>query len=241
MFDRFICRAWRVALVVALTLLAGRLLLELRVHAQEQNPPARFDFAVRADFFAGMAGDKARFDKAMATCERALDANPADAEAMVWHGAGLFFSAGRAFAAGDAETGMTLSAKGQREMDAAVALAPDRIGVRIPRGAALLEGARRMPPELARPLLVKATEDYERTLQIQQGSWAKVGDHAKGELLFGLADGWSRLGDLAKARAYFEQLVTEAPDGARAEQARARLASGLTPNGPVARCSGCHN
>ena len=39
-------------------------------------PPERFDFVVRADFFAGFQGDTARFDRAMARCDEELAKNP---------------------------------------------------------------------------------------------------------------------------------------------------------------------
>ena len=57
----------------------------------------RFDYLVRGDFFAGMAGNQARFDKAMKVCEDALAKNPDHAEALVWHGGGLIWRAGQAF------------------------------------------------------------------------------------------------------------------------------------------------
>jgi len=239
MVDR-IYRLWRVALAIVAVLVIAQVLSGFHLGAQSPPPATRFDVVVRADFFAGMAGDQDRLQKAMTACEEALAANPKHAEAMVWHGAGTFFMAGRAFAAGDVPKGMELSSRGQREMDEAVALEPDNIGVRIPRGAALIEGARQMPPDRGRPLLVKAMSDYERALEIQRARFGSLGDHAKGELLFGLADGWSRLDDLSKARGYFEQVTAEAPTSPRADQARERLAGGVAPTGPVARCAGCH-
>src|SRR4051794_37830734 len=65
----------------------------------------RFDLIVRTDFFAGFAGDQARLDKGMTACERVLADNPNHAEALVWHGSGLAFTAGRAFQKGDMKTG----------------------------------------------------------------------------------------------------------------------------------------
>ncbi len=62
----------------------------------------RFDMLVRSDFFAGFAGDRERLARAMATCERYLAENPAHAEALVWHGSGLLFQAGRRLRAGRA-------------------------------------------------------------------------------------------------------------------------------------------
>src|ERR1700720_1115409 len=49
-------------------------------------PPQRFDYLVRADFFAGAAGDEARLAHVMELCERALQQNPNHPEAHVWHG-----------------------------------------------------------------------------------------------------------------------------------------------------------
>src|SRR3954464_11368323 len=64
----------------------------------------RFDLVVRGDFFAGFAGDRARLAKGMEACERVLAESPNHAEALVWHGSGLAFSAGMAFQKGDMKT-----------------------------------------------------------------------------------------------------------------------------------------
>ena len=186
------------------------LLIGIAVHAQA---PERFDMQVRNDFFAGFAGDQARLAKGMEACERALAENPKHAEALVWHGSGLYFQAGAAFQKGDNQAGMDLFARGIKEMDDAVALAPDNVGVLIPRGAVLLAGTRFMAPAMAKPLVEKAVGDYERTLALQSksGVFATLGDHPKGELLFGLAEGYARLGLPDRARTYFTQLVEVAP------------------------------
>src|ERR1051326_6901329 len=55
----------------------------------QQAATTRFDFLVREDFFAGMAGNREAFNRAMKVCEDALAKNPKHAEAMVWHGSGL--------------------------------------------------------------------------------------------------------------------------------------------------------
>ena len=110
-----------------------------------QDSSKRFDFLVREDIFAGLAGDRARFDKAMKLCEETLAKNPKHAEAMVWHGGGVFTRAGWAFQAGDMRKGGELWRKGLDEMNAAVALEPDNIGVLIPRAAVLLEASKHVP------------------------------------------------------------------------------------------------
>jgi hypothetical protein len=57
----------------------------------------RFDFKVRNYFFAGFAGDAASLEKGMKICEDSLAADPKNAQALVWHGAGLFYESGQAF------------------------------------------------------------------------------------------------------------------------------------------------
>jgi tetratricopeptide (TPR) repeat protein len=212
-------------------------LIGIAVHAQA---PARFDMQVRTDFFAGFAGDSARMARAMDVCERALADNPRHAEALVWHGSGLTFQAGMAFQKGDAQAGMELFARGTREMDDAVALAPDNVGVRIPRGALLFQATRNMPPAMAKPLLEKAVSDYERTLELQASYFDTLGDHPKGELLFGLAEGYSRLGQLDKARVYFERLTHDAPNSGQTPKAKEWLETGTLPPSTGLGCVGCH-
>jgi tetratricopeptide (TPR) repeat protein len=201
-------------------------------------PTGRFDLAVRADFFAGFSGDMVRFERAITLCETVLAANPDHAEALVWHGAGLAFRAGLAFQSGDAQKGMELWGRGMAEMGRAVSLQPDNVAVRIPRGASLLEASRQMPPAQATPILKLAVEDYERVLALQSPYFDKLSDHARGELLFGLADGWARLGDKEKACEYFTRLTSSASSSGRVTYAKAWLDG--APPATVGRCVGCH-
>lgn len=201
---------------------------------------ARFDYLVRGDFFAGMAGDTVRFKKAMDTCERALAENPKNAEAMVWHGAGVFFTAGQAFQMGDMTKGMELYGLGLKEMAAAVTLEPENVGVLIPRAATLLQAAANMPPDPARPLLETAVGDYEKVLALQKPYFATLSDHARGELLFGLAEGCARLGQSDRARAYFERLLADAPTSGEAPRAREWMATGTLQKTGGLGCTGCH-
>jgi tetratricopeptide (TPR) repeat protein len=204
-------------------------------HARE-----RFDFLVREDFFAGLEGDQAAFDRAMKTCEDVLAKNPKHAEALVWHGGGLVFRAGKRFQTGDIQHGLETWSRGLKEMDEAAALEPENVGVLIPRGATLLVASRFAKPESeARRLLELAVGDYEKVLQLQNGYFAGLSGHARGELLFGLAEGRRRLGDEAKARAYFRRLVADAPGSARQKQAAAYLETGKLTSSTQS-CVGCH-
>jgi len=58
----------------------------------------RFDMQVRNDFFAGFGGDVAAFDRGMKACEQVLAQNPKHAEALVWHGGGVFYMHSRSVA-----------------------------------------------------------------------------------------------------------------------------------------------
>ncbi|HZR23074.1 MAG TPA: hypothetical protein VFA59_05750 [Vicinamibacterales bacterium] len=200
----------------------------------------RFDYLVRADFFAGVAGDQARMKKALDVCEQTLAQSPNHPEALVWHGAILLSQGGQAFQKGDAAAGGQLFQRGMKEMNDAVALAPDNPGVLIPRAAVLIEATKNMPPDMGRPLLESAVTNYEHVLDIQAASWKTLGDHAKGELLFGLAEGSARLGRQDKARAYFERLINDAPQSGQTPRAKTWLETGTVPKADGIGCAGCH-
>jgi hypothetical protein len=219
--------SWLLALVMS----------SLQTGAQPAN---RFDMLVRADFFAGFGGDATRLSRGIETCERVLADNPAHAEALVWHGSGLIAMAGAAFGTGEQARGMELWSRGMSEVNAAVALAPNDPGVLIPRGAVLLQATRAMPPSVAQPLVATAVRDYERVLALQKDTFASLGDHPKGELLFGIADGYARLGDPVRARQYFERIITDAPASGQAPRARTYLESGAVPQINGMMCVGCH-
>jgi hypothetical protein len=188
----------------------------------------RFDEIVREDFFEGLAGDTAALARAMKVCEDALANNPAHAEALVWHGSGLLANAGKAFEGGDVSKGLTLWQQGLEEMNRAVALQPDSVGVLIPRGAALLEVSKHTPDQLqAAQLLKTGVADYEKVLRLQEAYFAKLSAHARGELLFGLAEGFHRLGDIGKAKTSQDLLTPRKPvSGLRP---RTRQRSGINP------------
>ena len=144
----------------------------------------RFDYLVRADFFAGFAGDQPALERGMKVCEDTLAKNPNHAEALVWHGGGLVFIAGQAFQKADIRKGTELWDRGLREMDRAVELEPGSVGVLIPRGATLLAASRFVPDRAGgRALLEKGVGDYEKVLDLQKPYFAKLSGHARGELL----------------------------------------------------------
>jgi hypothetical protein len=207
--------------------------------APTANSP-RFDDLVRADFFAGMMGDQARFERAMQLCETTLAKKPKDAEAMVWHGAGLLVRSSQVMKTKDFKQSGILFQNGLDEMDLAVALAPDNPSVLLPQGATLLSvSAAPLPPELSKRLLQKGVQDFGKVLELQAPYFATLPLHARGELLSGLADGWHRLGDENKAREYNQRIVKECAGSSYASNSEMWL-----NNEPSAKrhpaCQGCH-
>lgn len=91
--------------------------------------PQRFDMLVREDFFSGFAGSSEALERGMRKCEEVLAKDPKNAEALVWHGSGLSFSAKEEFMAGNLEKGRQIQAQGVQEMNEAVAMKPEDVAV----------------------------------------------------------------------------------------------------------------
>ncbi len=201
----------------------------------------RFDHEVRNDYFAGFAGNAEALDRAMKKTEAVLATEPQHAEAMVWHGSGLFYLSGQLFRKGDQAKGMEFYGKGIGLMKQAVALAPKNPGVRIPRGAILMSAARQMPPQMAEPLREDALSDYLTIYEIQQGTLDQLGTHPRGELLLGIADTYARKGDIARATEFFELVKQKLPsESPYTRSAKKWLETKELLPAAQAGCFGCH-
>jgi pentatricopeptide repeat protein len=199
----------------------------------------RFDFKVRNDFFAGLAGDQASLDKGMKICEDILANDPKQPEALVWHGTGLITESREAFQRGDQKKGGELWQRGLDEMDQAAELAPNDLGVRIVRGAVLLVASQYLPEEAAHPLIVKGLSDYEKAYAVQEPNLSRLGTHKSGELMIGLADGYARLGQTDKAEQWFQRIQKDLPGTLYAKSATTWLLTrNLAPR--EAGCLSCH-
>ncbi|HTT33647.1 MAG TPA: hypothetical protein VMH48_08595 [Methylomirabilota bacterium] len=201
----------------------------------------RFDMQVREDFFSAFAGDQQALERGMKKCEEALAKDPKNAEALVWHGSGLSYSAKKAFMSGDVERGRQIQAQGVKEMNDAVALRPDDVTVLIPRASIFLSAALHVPsPEVAKRDFQIAADDYEKTLRIQAPAFSRLPIHARGELLGGLAEAWNGLGETEKARSYLSRIVQELPNTAYAQRAKKLLEAPLKSGALETTCLGCH-
>jgi len=199
----------------------------------------RFDMKVRNYFFAGLAGDAASLQKGMTICEQILASDPKQPEALVWHGMGLVSESRTAFQKGDQQNGADMWQRGLDEMDQAEAVAPNDLGVRIVRGAVLLIASQYVPGEAAHPLIEKGLSDYEKAYSIQGPDLSHLGTHKSGELMIGIADAYSRLGQPDKAQPWFERIQKELPGTPYANSAAIWLETKtLAPK--QAGCLSCH-
>lgn len=204
--------------------------------------PGRFDELVRDDFFAGMTGDTARLDRGMKFTEQLLAINSKHADALVWHGGGLLTRAAKAFAKGDLAGGEQMWKQGLEEMTTAAALEPDNMRVKIGRSATLIGLAQSgwdASDHEGRQLLLSALRDYEKVYEWQKPFFAKVSIHSRGELLFGLASGYSLLGDQEKTRSYLNLIVEQCGGTAYEREARRWLQFKKIPT-VQHDCIGCH-
>jgi tetratricopeptide (TPR) repeat protein len=236
----------RVGVTVFVTALVfGMLVLKMLVFAaatRAQSTPTplpRFDEIVRADFFAGFRGDAARLERGMKLCEDELATNPTNADALVWHGGGLMFLAGQAARQQDFATASERARRGRAEIDRADQLAPDSLSVMLVRAVVLNASAPNMRDQAqGRMMQQAAVAGFEKALAIQTPYLDRLPEHSRGELLAGLAEGWSRLGETERARGYLERIVTELPNTRYQARARAWLEDG-PQSGPLT-CLTCH-
>ena len=198
---------------------------------------------VSADMFGALTGDMERFERGMRTLEALVAKNPGDPRLKVLYGTGLFARSGAAFQKGDAPNAMQLWQRSIDAMAQAVQMAPNDVFVRGRRGVVLISASRAMPAAMAAPLTQLAVEDFGKVLEIREKeqTLSERSLHQRGELLTGLADGWSRLGDREKARGLFERITRDLKGTIYEQKAQAWL-----DDKPEARaaeyfaCSGCH-
>jgi len=225
-------------LILAIAAFALGLVASLR--SESPTNGSGFNSELRDLYFAAFNGDTKAMETANKRAAERLAANPKDADAIVWHGAGAFFSCGQAFQAGDMETGMDLYRKGLDEMARAVELDPGNAGVRGVRGAILMQATLHMEgnPETGQ-LIETALSDYERLYDEQKSTLDKLDTHSRGELLFGIADGNRRLGNTEKAREWFKRIASEMKGTPYQTRADTYLQTG-TLSVEESSCQGCH-
>lgn len=214
-------------------------LLALLLAASGLHGAERFDHLVRGDFFAGFNGDSAALARAMHTTETLLKDNPNHPDALVWHGAGLFFQSGQAFQSGDMAKGQELWTRALAEMDRGVELAPASISTRAARGGMMITASRSVPPNMATELIARGLADYLRILELQKDTLPQLPTHPKGELLLGLADLHDRSGNRELSLEFIRRAAAEMPSTVYGQRARQWLDTGALPAAQRS-CIGCH-
>lgn len=225
------------------TCLPGLLFLLATLSAAAEAPPGReFEFTVRELVFRGLEGDVEALERAVELCDRALAENSGNAEALVWRGSASLMLSGVAYRAGNFAGGSSLWQTGLDEMARAVELAPSDVSVLIPRAAALLGAARAVPfPQQAHDLTRTAVGDYERVYELQKPYFGSMSEHARGELLLGLADAHHRLGQRDEAARYLREIRSDLAETPYADEAAAYLdGDAEAADREIRTCHGCH-
>ena len=120
-----------------------------------------------------MRRDAVAMNRALDKIEATLKVEPKHAEAIAWRGATVFFQSGQAFQKQDTRKGMELYMRAMADFDQAGKLAPDSLGVLIPRAAVLMSaavGAKGNP--MAKQWVTTAVADYERVREMQKDTFA---------------------------------------------------------------------
>ncbi len=210
--------------------------------AQKQAEP-RFDFLVRADFFSAFGGNKEALQSGMSKCEEKLKVEPNNPEALVWHGAGLMFTAASFFQKGDFQKGIAMSEQGEAEMTKAKELRPKDLGILMARAPFYISYSRFVPnKEQKNEMLRKAMEDYEEGYRQQESKLATLSEHSRGELLFGLTEAYLRIGgteNRAKAEVLLQKLLNEKAYAAEADK-WINSAPDSKETTYFHKCVGCH-
>ena len=126
-----------------------------------------------------------------------------------------------------------------REMDQGVALAPDSLGTRAPRGGLMISVSRAVPESRRAELLQRGLADYVRIFDLQKDSLAQLPTRPKGELLLGLADLHDRSGNKDQSLEFVRRVAAEMPATVYGKRAQQWLDTGTLP-AEQRSCIGCH-
>ena len=226
----------RIGQALGIVGLATMLLLAVAATAQQTE---RFDERVRDLFFAGFDGNLDALQRGMAIVADTLEAEPDHPQALAWQAAGWHFQSGLAFQRGDAGNGMMLFDRSLAQFERAVSLAPDDLGVLIPRAANYAASAKFVSHAPTRNMMLEiAIGDYKKVHSLQEHLFEYLSIHSRGELLGGIADVLWQLGRRDEARPYLQRMVAELPGSPYAMMAQRRLDG--SEMAVQLTCHGCH-
>lgn len=181
-----------------------------------------FERKVFADFIEAAQGDDDARQRLIAACERAIEADAKNAEAIAWRGAAKMFEAGTASEEGDFMAAMRHTNASLEDLNTARELEPENPGVRMVAAQMLLSLAKYHPMEnIAKGYAKQGIEDAKAALLKLYDNWGKQPADVKGQLLSGVAEGYDKLGKTTEARDWFNRVVGAVPGTTWAEQAQA--------------------
>jgi predicted Zn-dependent protease len=181
-----------------------------------------FEREVFADFVQAAQGNDEAKARLVAACERALEADAENAEAIAWRGAARMFEAGAASSNGDFRAAMNHTNASLADLNRARELEPENPGVRMVAANTLLNLARYHPIDtMAKAYAKQGVEDAKVALSKLYGSWDKQPSDVKGQLMLGVAQGYEKLGETTTARDWFNRVIGAVPGSTWAEQAQA--------------------
>ena len=194
---------------------------------------------VRADFFAGVAGDAAAMQRGLARAKAALETEPKNAQAMVVHGFGTVLAAVPELQKGNTAAFPAMQ-RGFAELDEAVGLAPTDGLVRVLRGIMMQQATRQMPEPARTQMLENGRTDFQFLFDVQQTELATLGTHRLGELLQALGDINARLGRTADSERYYQMIKTMLPTTEYGRRADEWLQTRQPLSAEKTQCIGCH-
>lgn len=181
-----------------------------------------FEREVFADFIKAAQGDEDARKSLVAACERAIEADPAHAEAIAWRGATRMFEAGTASEGGNFMAAMQHTNAALADLNKARELEPENPGVRMVAAQTLLNLARYHPIEnMASGYAKQGIEDAKAALSKLYNNWDKQPADVKGQLMMGVAEGYDKLGKATEARDWCNRVIGAVPGTTWAKQAQA--------------------
>ncbi len=180
----------------------------------------------RQKFFAALHGDFKTFDAAYVEIDAMVRKNPRDARALVWLGNGQTIRAIKASFKGQREEAASLLAESRKNVDAAVALKPKDYNIYMMRATTLYAQAQYVPGiPVPRSNWEHIRDDCLALLKEVGPRVNGASTHVQGEAYGELGIAYVRLGEKAKARMAFENILRLTPDTAYAERAKKEIAA----------------
>ncbi len=207
-------------------------------------PSTRFDDCVREDAFSAYAGDADALDRFWCRLKVHLTQDPYHAAAVAWRGGAYLFASGFAYRAGDRAQGQHLEHVAYADLDRAIELAPNDVGVRIQHMITLAATLRYASGSRKVLSIQQAQRDLDVRVHLTPRPFS---EHARGEVWainaqlqkarYDLAPPSKKEEEQARLLQILEAMAEDTPDSTYAEMAQC-WSQGYY-DAPLG-CHGCH-